>query len=377
MSEGNLSELVVAGFDGSTKWQTTVWRRVHVAKAFRALGFAAIGFFFTCASIALVRPDPLSLYAAARSEKLEIAKRWASASTVAAFGSSHVATAFDPRVFDAALQAGDRQPRSVNLAVLGGGQIEQSAMGLAFEQLQASSEKRPKQTLLFLEANIGANFTQELLTQPRSINIYGWSNLKLALQFADPSLGPGRAVGRAAYAASAAALNFLNTGMLSSKIFPPSLDAKMLSDLTVDDRRGLTSPPQGGGIVEAQLPSRTTRVSQGEVTPGLCASWTRLTHGDFGEHNRIFYIVTPSLSDLESVTWFPAALVCDGRAVPILNVAEPAVHPELYSADLWFDATHLNEKGAIVYTKLIAQASARELGETASSYLEELSNVVH
>jgi hypothetical protein len=40
--------------------------------------------------------------------------------------------------------------------------------------------------------------------------------------------------------------------------------------------------------------------------------------------------VTPKLSDLRSYDTYPDSLACGGLEVPIVNVALPGVHPELY-----------------------------------------------
>jgi hypothetical protein len=59
---------------------------------------------------------------------------------------------------------------------------------------------------------------------------------------------------------------------------------------------------------------------------------------------------------------YPDCILTGRDVVRIINVAQPKKYPELYKAGLWRDPTHLNERGAIQFTKLIAEEVASLYG---------------
>ena len=377
---GNLSGQLLCAEPSSDDSTGEFWSQLDLRSVARALLFALVGFVLGCLAIGLLIPAPIDLYTEIRSEKLALAQKWARYATVVAFGSSHVDCGFDPRVFDANFRGEGQGNLSLNLAVSGGGQVEQAAMADKFLSLAARAGATRKRHLLLLEMNLGANFPPKFLTHPRAINIYGWKNLQLALRFSDPSIGAARALGRAGYAFAVAALNFMNTGMLSSQVFARSLSPAIVENQTVSDRRGLSPPPQIGEVNPELLKQAVAAggfESEGGVTPGYCAVWRRLTGRAAGTNISVMFIITPKLTDLNGTPAYPAALDCDGTVVPIIDVARPDLHPELYSLELWWDATHLNERGAGVYTRLLARAVDKATSADQQFSLDERVNAVH
>jgi len=333
---------------------------------FGSIPFFFAGFTVACLFLRLFIADPLSLYAEVRSEKLSIAKQWAGVASVAAFGSSHVDSGFDPRVFDRSISANAEQINSINLGISGGSQTEQAVVAREYERLVSRSDLTARPHMLLLEANAGANFGSDFVTHPRSINIYNLDTLRLALQFSDPRLGVRRLLGRSVTAAIAYGLNFMNTGMLSSAIFRPRLNEQIRQNQTVDNRRGLSPPLPTTNDVAYQrnlsaqvdsLRSAPPTASPALITSGLCAEAQGLQIGtNSGPSYQVVYFVTPKLTDLQSYETYPDSIKCGEIEVPIVNVALPLVHPDLYVPSLWHDLAHLNERGAGVYTGLLAQA---------------------
>jgi hypothetical protein len=360
---GNLSSqvlrnAVVSGEDHSKS-------RIRPLRLVGAIAFAALGFVGTCFLVRTLIQAPISLYAEVRSEKLALAKQWAAKASIAAFGSSHVDCGFDPRNFDKSLSPTSSRPLSINLGVLGGVQIEDAAIAREYVRLSiASPAVRAPAHILLMEININVNFNQKMLTHPRSIYIYDLNALRLAKQFSDPKLGVVRAAGRSAVALFEFALNFINMGMLSDQIFHPPLNRAILESQSAADRRGL-SPPS---VPPTDQETREMRAfiadlraapvaSAAELTPGLCAEATSLLpQSTASDGYHLIYIVTPKLSDLSSYSTYPDTLTCGRLSIPIVNVAQPPAHPELYEPGLWHDMTHLNERGAGVYSRLLGLA---------------------
>jgi hypothetical protein len=378
-SDGNLSRQVLDE-PAPHKGDDNLLSRISLPSILWSVFLASGTFILSCLLIAFLLPPPIDLYTEIRSEKLALAQKWARFATVAAFGSSHVDCGFDPRAFDASFSGQEQPSLSVNLAVSGGGQIEQTAMGDKFLNLVATEEATQKNHLLLLEMNLGANFPPKFLTHPRAINIYDWKNLKLAVSFADPAIGVVRSAGRAGYALVAAAMNFMNTGMLSSVLFPRDLDQAIVRNQTVSDRRGLSPPPQvdktDTELLRREVASAELEATP-EITPGYCAEWRRLTSGSSRQNVTAMFIVTPKLTDLNSPPRYPATLTCDGAVVNVINTSQPDVHPDLYAPELWRDTTHLTERGAAVYTQLLAKAVSQAIRKESPSLIRERADVIH
>jgi hypothetical protein len=364
--EGNLSDQVISIAAAPSEYRWNL--RKKLATLLAAAAVVAVGFAGTCCLLRLLIPHPINLYAEIRSEKLALAKQWIGLVSVAAFGSSHVDCGFDPRVFDKTLVPEATHPISINLGVSGGIQIEQTAVAREYERLLASASTTRDVNILLMEVNTSLNFTNKVMTHPRSINIYDSDAVRLAFQFSDPKLGRVRALGRSSVALLGSALNFMNVGMLSNEIFPPPLNAAIVQNETVAGRRGLSPPPPSSHdardadeihALVAGLKSNPQGVPA-EVTPGLCAEASSLESADAGgsgrHHYRVIYFVTPKLTDLSTYSTYPDALTCGGGTIPIVNVALPGKNPQLYEPVLWHDLTHLNERGARLYSKLLAQA---------------------
>jgi len=60
------------------------------------------------------------------------------------------------------------------------------------------------------------------------------------------------------------------------------------------------------------------------------------------------FVIAPTINAAENFTEIP-----DGAAVFALN--DPAQYPELFNPEKHYDAWHLNEKGAVDFTAILAQ----------------------
>jgi hypothetical protein len=339
----------------------------------------------TCGLLRLLIHDPISLYAEIRSEKIALAHQWAGVVSVAAFGTSHVDCGFDPRSFDAILAPGTTHPISLNLGVSGGSQIEQTAVAREFERQIDNAKAATGDHVFFMEANGGVNFIPKFMTHPRSINIYDSTALRLALSFSDWRLGKLRALGRSLVAFADYGLNFMNVGMLSSEIFPAPMNSELIKTQTEEDRRGLTPPPPSPHDAKdtadiralvASLRAPPTS-SPAVITPGLCAEAKSLTRQGRNNDYQVVYFVTPKLTDLRAFDVYPESIRCGDHVIPIINVALPAAHPELYDISLWHDINHLNERGAGLYSTLLAQAYRAGLDKQSMGLRFGNSSVIH
>jgi hypothetical protein len=368
MIQGNLSDQVL----GNTVVPSEDRRkfRAYALRLGGAVACAMLGFVGACCLLRLLIPAPINLYAEIRSEKIALAMRWAGIVSVAAFGSSHVDCGFDPRSFDRAMLPAAGRPISLNLGVAGGSQVEQTAVALEFERIVATSPAKRNAHILLMEANSGANFPRQFITHPRSINIYDSNALRLALQFSDPKLGLVRAIGRSLVAMADYALNFMNVGMLSAQLFRPSLNAGLVKTQTEADRRGLSPPPPSPIDVKdtrdiyalmATLNSKP-QSSPELITSGLCFEATSLLRDREGAARyTVIFFVTPKLSDLRSYQTYPNSVTCGRHFIPIVNVALPETYAEIYDPKLWHDINHLNERGAAVYSRLLANEVKRTI----------------
>jgi hypothetical protein len=337
----------------------TGWRKI-----LSAVGMFAAGFLVVAGVVHLAVGDPLRLYADMRSEKLMVMDEWQGRAYSAAFGSSHVHYGFDPRSFDLAMIGTPLQTRSLNLAIRGGSQSEQRATAMPFlqhlqEPTALGRNLEVRACMVMLELNAGANFTNDHLVHPRAINIYDWRTARFVWGLTDPQMSRTQRVGRRGYAVVAMGLHYANLGMLSSKIFTPPVDTVELNEETVDDRRGLMVEPPLPGVREqlekmiAEAPSHPTESPQ-----TLLASNRELLEdlkaASPVKNLLMVYVVMPKLSDLTEYAVPPDGLEWSGGTAPIINMARPDLYPEIYQAKYWFDDVHLNESGAALLTKLMA-----------------------
>ena len=70
---------------------------------------------------------------------------------------------------------------------------------------------------------------------------------------------------------------------------------------------------------------------------------------------QVLYVVMPMVDDLGEHPVYPATIAGPDGPRPILNLAQPDVYPELYQAKYWHDGAHLNEAGAALASRLLAE----------------------
>ena len=328
----------------------------------RSLALFAAGFLLTAAAthaLILARVhDPIRLHADFRSEKLAMLAGWRGRYFSSAFGSSHVHMGFDPAAFDRVLDATPEPTRTVNLAVEGGSQSEQRVMALAFLH-QLDAPPPPEPCVLLLELEAGTNFSNNHLIHPRAINIYDWPTTRLMSHFTDPSMTPTQRVGRTGWAYTAMGLHYLNIGMLSNLIFAPPLDPKILTDETMDDRRGqqveayLEPYKNGIDTVVSRKPAQPGE-GAGDLLPGNYELIKQLIAAAPGRTLSFVYIRMPMYSDLERIEDFPDHITVAGRDVPIIDMGRPDRYPQFYHPELWHDDSHLDGQGAQMVTAVLA-----------------------
>jgi hypothetical protein len=330
----------------------------------KALGMGALGFVLVAGVVHLGVRDPIHLHADIRSEKLAILQQWSGRAYAAGFGSSHVHNGFDPRTFDAAMAGTREETRTLNLAVAGGSQTEQRAMALEFVQQLQAPAGTARACLVILELGAGANFTNDHLVHPRAINLYDWATTRFVLGLVSPDMGWRQRVGRAGYALAAMGLHYLNVGMLSNRIFPAPLDAEMLREETVEDRRGLLvmprqTPALAGIAAKIAAAPRRANVVKGVLAPGNAELVKELRDASSVPCVQFAYVVMPKIGDLWEQVEYPEFLETTQGRVPIVNLARPLRYPQIYDAQLWYDDAHVNERGAQRVTRLLAEELKR------------------
>lgn len=331
----------------------------------KALGMGALGFVLVAGVVHLAVRDPLYLHADIRSEKLSIMEAWRGRAYSAGFGSSHMHNGFDPRTFDAAMAGTQEETQTLNLAVAGGSQSEQRAMALEFvHQLRPPTGTGARACWVILELGAGANFTDDHLVHPRAINIYDWATTRFVFGLVSSDMGWRQRVGRAGYALAAMGLHYLSVGMLSNRIFSAPLDTEMLREETVADRRGLlVMPRQTPALASiaakiAAAPQRANIVN-GALAPGNAELIDELNAASSVSHLQFVYVVMPKIGDLWERVEYPAFVETTQGRVPIVNLARPQRYPQIYDARLWYDDAHVNERGAQLVTRLLAEELKR------------------
>ena len=166
--------------------------------------------------------------------------------------------------------------------------------------------------------------------------------------------------GRVGYAVAAAGLHYMNVGMVSSKIFSAPVDREMLSSETENDQRGLIVDEMTPAIVHrveaefAQQP-KVSRASVQTVLPGNIELLRELNDASRVRNVRFLYVVMPMVNDLTEHPVYPATIAGPEGPEPILNLARPDLYPELYQVRYWHDSAHLNEAGAGLVSRLLAE----------------------
>jgi hypothetical protein len=322
-----------------------------------------LGFGMGCILIAQLVGNPLTLYAEQRSEKLALLSQHRDDSCSAAFGSSHIHNGFDPRVFDRTLGLHGIPAHTLNLAIEGGSQTEQFAMAKWF--LAGSHRARAGgDCLIMLELTAGANFQERHLVHPRAINVYDASTADLSLKFSDAGISWLRRIGRSGFAIAAMSMHYLNVGMLASRVLPHEINRDLLDRESDFDRRGLLiEPPSAAdmaGVAELfRIRPAAPRIVQVTLMRGLSKLVSRLEQAPGGQGVEYFLLVAPKFTDLVSFNVYPECTLAGNLRIVIINVARPPEYPELYRPDLWHDVAHLNEAGAAVYSRLVAEQMAK------------------
>ena len=332
-----------------------------------AIASGAGAFLLTAALLHTLLPDPMTLHADVRSEKLEMLREWHGQVFSAAFGSSHVHFGFDPRAFDHTLAGTPLATSSANLAIEGGSQSEQRVMALQFlNQLESpsASQIRREPCLILLEIGAGANFTRYHLVHPRAINIYDWPTTVFITHFLLPGASTEQRLGRIGYALTSASLHYLNTGMLSNTIFSPPLNQAILDDQTIDGRRGELVTAGSAQVTEsirrdnARHPP-TLPLTNFPLTAGASDLVAQLATSPHAARASFVYFEMPKAGDVFGAYRLPDELdVPTSRGlltVPIINLARPDHFPQFYEPALWHDNAHLNGQGAQVVTGVLAE----------------------
>jgi hypothetical protein len=328
-------------------------------KILRAVLLFIAGFAVGAAGIHLLLRDPLELYGAERSEKLEILRRSGFGFSSAIFGSSHVQQGFDPRAFDAGLEGTPFQVQTLNLAADGGSQVEQRAVSLYFlDHLRLPTSGQP--CLAMLEASAPPTFHPSLTSHPRQINIIDLPSLELVRHFALPQTTRLRQLHLAEMTWEAFFYHEINMGMLSNKIFRPPFNEALIAEETKNDQRGMQNEAQSAWMkadVENSfahaLPVPVAK--PGQLEAGHAMLIEELEQAPHGDKVQFVWVVMPGLEDLEEYKVYPASVSTSFGEVPILDAGRPDLYPELYDRSVWLDNQHLNAQGA----KLASQVLAR------------------
>ncbi len=342
---------------------------ISIRKVLSAVAMFIAGFILVAAAIHVSLGNGLKLHADIRSEKLQLMDQWQGKAYTAAFGSSHVHNGFDPRTFDVTIAGTPLQTRSLNLAISGGSQTEQRVEALSFlknlnapPRIGAPIESRA--CMVILELNAGANFTNEHLIHPRAINIYDLDTVRFVSKLVTPQMGLQQRIGRIGYSLLAMVLHYTNVGMLSSDIFAPPIDHEMFHAETIDDRRGLYTVYLGPDVkprVEAHLRKivaeapPSSQATPEELLPGNRELLNELAAASPVRNLSYVYLVMPMLTDLKNYPMPPDEIAWSGGTAPIINMARPDLYPELFQVKYWVDDAHLNEQGARLFTRLMAE----------------------
>lgn len=324
----------------------------------RSMLSLAGGFLFAALLLRLLIGDPLQLYAPDRSEKQSmLANMGKSIPTTAAFGSSLTHLGLDPRTLDSGLAGSGIAGRSVNLGLSAGAKSEERVMGLYWlRHLPQSSTP----CMIITELNAPSTFSLQWMTHPREINEFDWTSARIAAMYpADPGSTTLRMWHVRLASGISLTAHYLNTGMLSNKIFRPNLSSDYKLE-TQDDRRGLYTPPVANVNVTWIAGILAGRPPHAEVVNAQLAEGDRKILNDLqtaapGTPIRFVEVIMPVLYDLYRTDTYPASSQTSVGVVPIIDLGRPDLYPQFYAANLWLDPQHLNEAGAQLVTKELAR----------------------
>jgi hypothetical protein len=164
------------------------------------------------------------------------------------------------------------------------------------------------------------------------------------------------------------ALHYMNLGMLSNRIFPAPLDREMLHDETVDDRRGLLVMRNQNKALQkitamiAAAPKQP-KVTAGMIFPGNAELLEQLNSASRVHPLQFVYFVMPKIGDLWKEVDYPDSIATAQGPMPIVNLAQPRRYPQTYDAWLWYDDSHVNERGAQLVTRLLGEELKRWYAE--------------
>jgi hypothetical protein len=319
----------------------------------------ALGFAFMAGWLHLLAGNTLDLYASERSEKLEMLRRSGYAFSSAIFGSSHVHQGFDPRTFDATLAGTPLATYSFDLGVDGGSQVEQRVMALDFlEHLKPPAAGRP--CFIMLETTAPASFSLQFVSHPRQINILDLESLRVLLQLPPEGyLWPNRIHHRLA-SFTAAFYHAIGMGMLSNRIFRPPYNEETIQAETANDKRGthhVAENPYADSDIAHALGRRhfpPTPVSS-RLAQGNASIMEDLHRAPNGNRAQLAWVVVPELKDLETYKVYPEAEPTSFGDVPVFDLGRPDLFPQLYDPSLWVDSQHMNQKGAEMFSRVLAQ----------------------
>jgi hypothetical protein len=313
-------------------------------------------FFVTTKLIRFFLPDPFTLYTSSRSEKLEIINRLSESANVAAFGSSHIETAFDPRVFDNQAHKNGLPLKSINLAIGGGNHPEQILMAKKFMEKKKIRSGKKSPQLIILEMTNGVTFPPINRYTSRAINIYDFETTNLSFKLKNlNSTSLEKSIGQKIVALNSFILNSLNTGMLSSYIFiNKKFDPEKLYQNLEDDKRGYHASTHKIGDEEIKEmervnPEKFKYINNEKLIEIL------LKEKNSSEFSFLF-VAAPFLEnkDDKECVKYPEKISIQKQEVPIFSFSCKEENPELFQSNNWSDPVHLNSNGAQILSKLLA-----------------------
>jgi hypothetical protein len=316
------------------------------------------GFAVTASLMHLLAGNPLGLYAAERSEKLEILRRNGYPYNSAMFGSSHVHQGFDPRAFDAILAGSPFTTHSFNLGIDGGSVMEERVMALGFlDHLKPASASEP--CFVMLETDAPQAFAMMFTSHPRQINILDWESLRVVLQLPPDGYERPNQIHHRLTTFTAAFYHAIAMGMLSDRIFRPPFREASIQAETADDRRGLhhVADKYGEADIEHALSRQhvpPTPVAA-QLSRGNATIMEDIRSSPNGKRVQLAWVVMPLLRDLELYDVYAPSEPTSFGDVPVFDMARPDLYPQLYDRSLWADSQHMNAQGSQLFSRLLAQ----------------------
>lgn len=339
---------------------------------FRLIFLFAFVFIVTSKIIRVFLPDPTSLYAKRRSEKLEMINLMDTTTNVSISGTSRILSGLDTNTFDEVAQKNGLPLKSINLGIEGGGYIEQLLMNQKFIEKQLALSNNKINKIIIFELNAGTNFDPIQLFTSRAINLYDFKTMINAINFSpDINVNFQSSIYQKSTALYLYLLNLMNTGMLSNYIFlyKKEINSELLISLMDKNNRGFDPLP-----LSRKLIPKTLNKSYYEklLTFKYKYMVDLLSKKNDLENFNFAFIVTPVLvNKSEECVNFPDKIFISNYIVPIFNFSCPLKNPELFNTDLWSDTVHLNEKGAKLLSTLLAEKITNWLKE------KDMANAFH